>query len=281
MSTARRNVGRLELAVARTAHHLLHRAAIHVGRASRLCRELALALYSPELEGALARSYSGRTRAYAATAYQNLGLYPYELRALEGFFPNPPARLFLPGAGSGREAKALVELGYVIDALEPSPTLRRAAEHFVNNAHFSIREMTLQEWSFDVRGEYDAIFSGWPVWTHILGCEDRIRILKAFATTCPRGPILLSFWRGEQGGDVFERARGGHEVGRMRRTSEWIRGRLFRLPGLENGTDWNEGLFVHWVTRDELELEARAAGLKVVFYERDAARFSSAVLRRA
>src|SRR5438046_191340 len=53
-------------------------------------------------------------------------LFPWEQAMLERFFPPAPARVLVGGAGSGREAFALVERGYEVVAFEPSTGLARS-----------------------------------------------------------------------------------------------------------------------------------------------------------
>jgi SAM-dependent methyltransferase len=48
-------------------------------------------------------------------------------RALLHFLPEPGARILDVGAGSGRDAQALVALGYEVVAVEPSLAMRRAS----------------------------------------------------------------------------------------------------------------------------------------------------------
>ena len=48
------------------------------------------------------------------------GLFDWEERAVERFFPRPPARVLVGGAGGGREAFALHEKGYTVVAFDPA-----------------------------------------------------------------------------------------------------------------------------------------------------------------
>jgi hypothetical protein len=262
----------------RSAHEALRVASVNLRKMERACSELALAIYSPSLAASLMPHYSKRDRSYAAAGYQELGLYPFEQRILARFFPKPPARVFVPGAGSGREAKVLLSLGYRVDAIEPAHLLCEAARHFIGPCQgFRIEQVSVQEWSTSASEIYDAVLGGWTLWTHLLQRGERVAVLRALARACPRGPIVLSFWRQENGADPFE---GTHTAASRVQTfaRRWIRERFLGLAPVELGTDWNEGLFAHWVHEHELEDEASAAGLKVVFYERDVGRHPCAVL---
>src|SRR5262249_12647335 len=54
------------------------------------------------------------------------GLFSWEEKAVGTYFPRPPARLLIGGAGGGREALALAEKGYEVTAFEPCAPLAAA-----------------------------------------------------------------------------------------------------------------------------------------------------------
>lgn len=264
-----------------------HRAAL---RLERLIAECAVALTAPDLARAANEAYYSATSTYTGREAQRAGLYPFEERALAAWFPQPPARLFQPGAGGGRELLALLDRGYEVDALEPSPALaeamRRALTERGRGAEASIRRATLEEWAEAPVGHYDGIFAGWGMWSHILCREDRLAALRAFREVCPRGPVLLSFWRRERVFDPEERVaapdleedRSPLERRAQRFTRGFVRRRLLGLPPVEPGTVWRAGLFVHCVSEAELAEEAAAAGYRLAHYERDGSRYPNAVL---
>lgn len=267
-----------------------HRAAL---RLERLIAEVAVSLSPHGLARAANEAYYGASSAYTRPEAQRAGLYPFEERALSAWFPQPPARLFLPGAGGGRGVLALLDRGYEVDALEPSPVLVDAIRLAliargagVRAGEVSVRRATLEEWAEVPVGHYDGVFTGWGMWSHILRREDRLAALRAFRAVCPRGPVLLSFWRRERVFDPEERfAAADSEEERSpleRRAQAFTRGflrrRLLRLPPVEPGTVWRAGLFVHCVSEAELSEEAAVAGYRLEYYERDGSRYPNAVL---
>lgn len=287
---------------------ILHRghrglAAAHRGvlRLDRLLAEIAVALAPPGLDRAAAADHYRATSIYARPDHRSAGLYPFEERALSAFFPPPPARLFLPGAGGGRELLALVDRGYAVDALEPVPALADAARRALNGLDArgprglgtaartsSVRRASLEEWVEAPVGSYDGIFTGWGLWSHLVERAARLRALRAFRAACPRGPVLLSFWRRERVFDPEERwGREGEPVAddpsplaaRVQAvTRGFLRARVLRLPPVEPGTVWRAGLFVHAASEAELRDEASACGYRLAHYERDGSRYPSAVL---
>src|SRR5688572_16019139 len=76
----------------------IHRA---VRRTDRFLSELPVVLYSPSLERCAVDTHYDDSPQFRDNVEH--GLFRFEERALERFFPKPPARLALPGAGGGRE----------------------------------------------------------------------------------------------------------------------------------------------------------------------------------
>ena len=71
--------------------------------------------------------------AYSATEnYQpgseafRSGLFDWEEDAVRRYFPAPPSRVLVGGAGGGREPFALADKGYVVVAFDPAEPLVRA-----------------------------------------------------------------------------------------------------------------------------------------------------------
>lgn len=134
------------------------------------------------------------------------GLYGWEVTWFEKRLPPPPATVFVGAAGAGREAAALVDRGYRIVAIEPSP---RAADHcrrvlgasatVFNGSYADLIDAvfgdppTALPWVSATR--VDAVLLGWGSYGHVLRREERFRLLRACHALCPEGPILLSVFR--------------------------------------------------------------------------------------
>ncbi|EYF03885.1 hypothetical protein [Chondromyces apiculatus] len=273
-----------------------HRATL---RLDRLLSEAAVALCPPGFDRDATDAHYDSTRSYDAGQAQAIGLYPFEERALSAWFPRPPARLFVPGAGGGRELLALLNRGYSVDALEPAPRLADAARQALamrgRSGDGSVWRESLEAWSAAPIGVYEGIFTGWGVWSHLLRREDRLAALRAFRSACPRGPVLLSFWRREPVFDPEELGEHtsltladapladapleGTPLARVQATTRGLlRTKLLRMPPVEPGTVWRAGLFVHCVSEAELAEEAAACGYRIAHHERDASRYPNAVL---
>lgn len=191
----------------------------------------------------------------------------------------------IPGAGTGRELLALLGAGYQVDAFEPAAAMVELANRTVPALGAApVACVSLQEWSRCPAGRYDAILTGWGMWTHILLHDDRVAALRAFRRVCAAGPVLLSFDRRERYADHTERPIEGQplhpqstdRLGHF--TRDLLRQKILRRSPIERGTGFRNGVFVHWVDETELREEAAAAAYQVAFYERDGARYPHAVL---
>jgi hypothetical protein len=108
--------------------------------------------------------------------------------------------------------------------------------------------------------------------------------MRGFAESCPRGPVLLSFFSGRKFFDELERSEELPPLnppprGRLQGwTRVWLRQRVFQLPPLERGTGWARGFYYHYVTEAELRQEAAQTGWRIGYFEREASRYPHAVL---
>ena len=276
---ARRELGRR---AARALNRTLGFAHRQLERASRLLPEIALALLDdPAIEhDGLLGNYGPKT-PYVTAAHQSLGLYPFEVRALEAYFPRPPARLLLPGAGAGRELFALRESGYEVDAFDAAPPLVEAA--CARGGPNVVRLCDVSTWSRATLAtalppRCNGVFSGWGLWTHLVRRDERLEALAAFRRVCPTGPVLLSFWRREKVFNVEEDPSPQDSDARWMRALRFLRRELHDDARPEPGTMWRAGMFAHLVSERELAEEAAETGYRVACYERDASRFPNAVL---
>lgn len=211
-------------------------------------------------------------------------LFPWEEKAIDRFFPKPPAHVLVGGAGGGREAFALIRLGYRVTAFEPSAELARSLAvraHEVDGlAVYRGRYEDLPHLEGTSGNEgtelaalqpIDAVLSGWGSFSHLRTRESRIAALEALARTTD-GPILVSFL-----GTYDERRHPTSLRGRVRHT-------LPRLRGRDVGDVFSVYIgFYHRTNEQEVEDLAAAAGLEVVYRNFDArdTNWQHVVLRRA
>jgi hypothetical protein len=224
-------------------------------RARRWAEELLGEALSPEEQADLGvHLYAASPPGTGAPA----DLWPWERAWFQRRLPPAPAPLLLGGAGAGREAAALTQLGYRVDAFEPVPALqpRCAAavgpegEALVGTyqdlAHAVLTGQPGPLGRFAGR-KYAAVILGWGSFTHVLEERERHETLVACARLAPTGPILASFWmRGDHAatGAVVSPAR---QVGRL---IARLRGSVASTARHAFGT-WCG--FAHAFSREEIE----------------------------
>lgn len=132
------------------------------------------------------------------TTLAEAGLFDWEERWFERSLPPAPSRILVGAAGSGREALALLERGYLVDAFEPAT---RAYEALHANVARRGRTWRLSYQQLARRGEgepgpvgtYDAVLLGWGSLACVLEDVEREALVQACDALCPAGPILASF----------------------------------------------------------------------------------------
>lgn len=154
--------------------------------------QLTIALYNahPEHRGG-ARAPWGDTLA------------PWEETWFSRRLPKPPAKIIVGACGAGREALALSEAGFQVDAFDPAPILTSLARQVLGVRVFTfsyedfsaaILEDACESASLLAQERYDAVLLGWGSLSHLLDSTQQERLLRALDRICPYGPILASFW---------------------------------------------------------------------------------------
>jgi hypothetical protein len=194
-------------------------------------------------------------------------LFPWEEQVIERFFPPAPARVLIGGAGSGREAFALLERGYELTAFDPSPALAAAMAARSADTKLDVyigayeqlpllRELDGGSLNMDGLAPFDASIIGWGSFSHLRTHEHRLSTLRAFSTVT-RGPLVVSFLK----------------IGMPTSTRPTV-ARIRRRLRARKGRDERDAFSVHigyyhvFEDRDVLDLAGRA-GLDVVHLSSD------------
>ena len=159
------------------------------------------------------------------------GLFDWEEAVVGRFFPAPPARVLVGGAGGGREALALIEKGYSVVAFDPAEGLikalraRAGGETRLRTYSGSYADLpALVDLSdqrvVDLTAEppFDAAIVGWSSWAHLRTDDERLDTLARFSRLT-RGPILASYYA------PLPPANAARSGGRL---EHWIRKRMAR-----------------------------------------------------
>jgi hypothetical protein len=133
-------------------------------------------------------------------------LFEWEQHVIKQFFPPPAARVLVGGAGLGREAFGLAEMGYTVAAFEMVPALvdqmRAAARKSFPAVEVyggAYQDLPVLEGEngrrVDLREQppFDAAIIGWGSFGQLVEDAERTDTLRRFGAIT-RGPILVSFY---------------------------------------------------------------------------------------
>jgi len=209
-------------------------------------------------------------RVYARTPVYQPGspqfrstFFNWEAAAIAAWFPRPPARVLVGGAGGGREPLALAKMGYRVTAFEPSEPLVEAipdaggaiAAHVGRYEDLPVVRSMVRREHVDLGAAppFDAAIFGWSSYSHIRRADDRVAAVRSLAALV-EGPILIS---------MFLAPLQARPAGRIATLAARLH---LRSPHDRFGPAIG---FYHLSTRDELYAECERAGVAVVQFSDD------------
>lgn len=187
--------------------------------------------------------------------------------------------ILVAGAGSGRDVLPLLEAGHEVTALDIAP---RAIERLATRAHERGLRVATRHGSIVnaplARDAFDVVLFSWFCFGYLRGAEERRRALANSAASLRAGGRILMSYQLRRGDDAAAAP------------SSWSR-RIFRLLGetppepgdrfIVSGSALSPSVFfTHAFEPDEVQADARGAGLVVAFQTRPAADLGVAVLVR-
>jgi hypothetical protein len=187
--------------------------------------------------------------------------------------PHAPAQLLVGGAGSGREAQPLCELGHHVDAFEPAarPMAACAARVGERGEVLRGRYEDLSRAVLDGGGgplapfasrRYDAVLLGWTSLSCVLEPDERRRLIAACDRLAPEGPLLVTMWMTTQAALEGRAQRAGRAAGTL------VGSTLGRLRGVhadEPAAFASGGGFYHLFSTEEIEALATSVGRTVAW----------------
>lgn len=209
-----------------------------------------------------------RTRHWASFAddhpSRKSGLFPWEVRFYSRFL-RPEQRLLVVGAGSGRDVLCFVRDGCRVTAIDEAAGALEFLERRLERAELTatIRASSIVE--FESPDRFDIVIFSWLAYILIPTRAMRLAALRRAAEALlPGGRILVSYKPG----------RGSPHLGRISRTVARLLGGLpcedfeeFQFSGTASEPRVYHSRFY---TPAEIEAEAEAAGLGVVFHHHGA-----------
>jgi hypothetical protein len=172
-------------------------------RFDRMRSTLVLAFASDTLLEQHRNAYYARRRG---RSFSRDVLFEWEQHAIKEFFPPPPARVLVGGAGRGREAFGLAGLGYSVAAFDIVPRMvdQLRAECRKSASSIEVYQGAYQDLPIlageqgrrvDLRDQppFDAAVVGYGSFGELVTDSERTDTLRRFAEIT-RGPILVSFF---------------------------------------------------------------------------------------
>lgn len=214
-------------------------------------------LRSKELEAAIARFWAGFGSSATHIAG---GLMTWE-REFYLRFLKPDARILIVGSGTGRDLIALVRLGFRADGIELAEEATTCAAAALAEAGLRAELQAGSIETVDLHGSYDAIVFSWFCYGYIPEASRRIRILRRLAEhLAADGHILISYNSRDRSPSPL--ATSAAQLAARLSGSDWR-----PAPGdaVFFARDSAALQYEHRFEPGELEAEARAAGLVVVF----------------
>ena len=119
------------------------------------------------------------TTDYASDEHNKRGLFGWEERAIDAYFP-ADGRLALLGAGGGREVLALRRRSFDVSGWECQPVFVDAANRLLVDEGFEPTVAHVPRNTVpDDAGGYDGLIIGWGTYTLIAGRDRRVALLQA------------------------------------------------------------------------------------------------------
>jgi hypothetical protein len=204
--------------------------------------------------------YYRRSKKYTDDKYNQSGLFEWEKERIENFFSNKKSILLI-AAGGGREALALIKMGFEVDSYECNPVLIEYGNGLLqkNGIGSKIKYLPRNSVPGEIK-KYDGIIIGWGAYSLIRGSKNRLAFLDKLHPFLHKDtPLMISFLTAE-------------EYGRQDKIIIYISG-FFRIFSNRDKTEYGDRLipdFAHFFTEDGIKNELRQSKFKILdFYNFD------------
>lgn len=217
---------------------------------------------------AVDEAFYARAPQYYDETYNRSGLSGWEARMIADFFGGCQS-LLVGSVGGGREAVALLERGFAVDAFECNPRLAEHANELLSKLGYAGDVVVAPRDEVPPGPPHDGAVVGWGAYTLIAGRDRRIAFLRQLhGRVVPGGPVLISFFHRD------ERERRFRLIARIAGFARLLlRGRRVELG------DSLSPNYTHHFTEREIAAELAAAGFEMVHH--DVTEYAHAVARAA
>lgn len=232
------------------------------GLLAKVMTAIAAGTFTPhELGEARTRHWAHFAEAHHS---RKSGLFPWEVRFYREVL-KPGVRVLVVGAGSGRDVLCFVRDGCVVTAIDEAPDAIEALRLRLSRAELSATTRAASIAEFEANERFDVVVFSWLAYILIPSRDLRLESLRrAAAATVESGSILISYKPGT----------GSPRLGRLSRCVATLVGGL-RPENFEEFTFSGSPRFPRvyhsrTFTADEIEGEAKGAGLQVIRHHRGA-----------
>ena len=197
-----------------------------------------------------------KSEKYTDDNYNLSGLFEWEKERIEKYF-SKSKKILLLAAGGGREALALIRMGFDIDSYECNKVLVDYGNVFLEKytKNFKIKYLS-KDSTPDVVKKYDGIIIGWGAYSHNRGSKKRIVFLEKLQPFLNKdAPLIISFLTKEEKGRQ-ERV--------TKKVADFFRS-LRNQDKIETG-DRLQASFVHYFTKEEIINELIQSNYKILDY---------------
>ena len=260
-STGKRHVWPLRLAL----HWLLHSSA-RVAAAVATAAEYAAAgcCRLDELQRAVQREW-GQHEEFTSERHIESGLFPWEEDVYRRVL-RPGDRVLIVGCGSGRDLLTLLQRGWDAAGLDVAPECTAIARHALESRGLKAELYTGPVESVTLPTSFDVIVFSWFCYCYIPQASRRLAALCRVAEWLrPGGRVFISYIPSDPSHRRWM-IRLAEATARLTR-SDWRPEPGDVIIGAPTGRYFAH--YQHQFREDEIEREARAAGLRVVCHERN------------
>lgn len=203
-----------------------------------------------------------RTRHWASFAEEHnsrkSGMFDWEIRFYRPFI-GPGTRLLVVGAGSGRDVLCFLREGCVVTAIDEAAEALESLRRRLSQAELTADVRPFSIVDFETDDRFDVVVFSWLAYILIPLRESRVVALEKAARVLDSGGTILISYKPGQGSRVLS----------------WISRAVARLLGGTPPENIEQFLFSgsaslprvyqsRFYTADEIESEAREAGLAVI-----------------
>jgi len=208
---------------------------------------------------------------YRRDSYTTRGLFDWEQEALDAFFP-AAGNILVIGAGGGREALALINKGYTVEAWECNGSLvAYAQEVFTRQGLANPVRLSPRDDVPETGRQVDGAIIGWTVYSHIQGSHARMNLLARLKDRLKAGAPLLVSYAYLCGPNAL--------FGVTERVANAIRRMRGREP-VEYG-DFMVPTFSHYFPEEQIRKELTEPGFRLAYLKHDGVGRAVAVADRA